>query len=528
MYILKNAWISIARNKSRNILIGVIIIVIAIACTITLSILNSANKIVDAYNSQYEAKATIGTNREQLMKTYKKNENQNPENMINEFSNLEQISEDDINKYGDSQYVKNYYYTYTVGMNANGLQEATDQIQKETTETRTEKRTSKSGNGGQGSPDGRPDRGGGQETTTEEETQITKTVENIKAQNGAFSVIGYNSFSAMSDFISGNYTITSGSVSSDFNLKTCVISEELASLNNLSVGSKITLVDPKNTSLTYELEVTGIYKENSMEAKDMGSMFSSSVNNIITNQSVAKSFVVADSNLKATVTPTFVLKDKENAEDFANEVKSKGLNENFEVTNNLKEAEKAAKGIENISSFAATFLLIVLIIGGIVLFVINMINIRERKYEIGVLRTIGMSKLKVISQFVTEMLIVAMIALAVGSVIGSLTSVPVANKLLETEILNSQSQMESINKNFGGDMGPGGPGGQTPPDKPEQDNKFDGMVEMKEVEDIEAVVDFTVLAELLAIGVGLTIISSLASVIAIARFQPLTILKERS
>ena len=47
MYILKNAWISITRNKSRNILIAIIITVISAACAITLAIRNSANKIVE-------------------------------------------------------------------------------------------------------------------------------------------------------------------------------------------------------------------------------------------------------------------------------------------------------------------------------------------------------------------------------------------------------------------------------------------------------------------------------------------------
>ena len=95
--------------------------------------------------------------------------------------------------------------------------------------------------------------------------------------------------------------------------------------------------------------------------------------------------------------------------------------------------------------------------------------------------------------------------------------------MLESEIVNSQAQMENIDRNFGG------PGMDTPPDMPDGGpEKFDGMVEMKEIEDIEAVVDFTVLVELLGIGIALTLISSLASCIAIVRFKPLTILKERS
>ena len=57
---------------------------------------------------------------------------------------------------------------------------------------------------------------------------------------------------------------------------------------------------------------------------------------------------------------------------------------------------------------------------------------------------------------------------------------------------------------------------------------FNGVVTIEQVDNMEAVVDFKVLLQLLAIGVSLTIISSISSCVAIARFSPLTILKERS
>ena len=71
MYILKNAWISITRNKSRNILIAIIITVISTACAITLAIRNSANKIVEACENKYEVEASIGMNRQNLMESLK-------------------------------------------------------------------------------------------------------------------------------------------------------------------------------------------------------------------------------------------------------------------------------------------------------------------------------------------------------------------------------------------------------------------------------------------------------------------------
>ena len=54
------------------------------------------------------------------------------------------------------------------------------------------------------------------------------------------------------------------------------------------------------------------------------------------------------------------------------------------------------------------------------------------------------------------------------------------------------------------------------------------VTNVEEIDRIDAVVDFRVLLQLLGIGIALTLLSSLASMIAISRFSPLTILKERS
>lgn len=59
-------------------------------------------------------------------------------------------------------------------------------------------------------------------------------------------------------------------------------------------------------------------------------------------------------------------------------------------------------------------------------------------------------------------------------------------------------------------------------------SSFNGVSNIEPVSSINAVVDIKVLFELLGIGILLTIISSVASMISIQRFSPLTILKERS
>ena len=155
-----------------------------------------------------------------------------------------------------------------------------------------------------------------------------------------------------------------------------------------------------------------------------------------------------------------------------------------------------------------------LAISAVVLFVINRINIRERKYEIGVFRTIGVSKFKLTLQFALEILIVSDVMLGIGAVCGSFLAKPVGNMLLENEIQSVQEETEQISNNFG----KGGP----------MDMNFGGTVNVQTIDTINAVVDITVVAQLLGIGLALMLVSSLASMISIQRFSPLTILKERS
>ena len=161
-----------------------------------------------------------------------------------------------------------------------------------------------------------------------------------------------------------------------------------------------------------------------------------------------------------------------------------------------------------------------LVIGSIILLVLNVINIRERKYEIGVLRTIGMKKRLVISQFVLELFIVSFISLIIGTGIGSILSVPTANKLLENEISTSNEQISNIEKNFGRR------------DDANENNMFDknnlnGVVKLEKITSINAAVDLKIISELIVIGSILTLVSSAAAIYNINKFSPLTILKER-
>ena len=516
MYILKNSIISIMRNKGRNILIGIIILVIACASTVTLAIRNTANTLVKKYEEAHDIIGTISFNRQQLSQNFKGGEDAQKSN-IEAFNNIEALTLENIKNYGESEYLKGYYYLYATSLNSDTLSKATDTFEyevedKQTTTSSTSTTTGGStGMGGMGKlPEGERHTVTNNNTTT----VITRTKEKFESTRnltGDFELDGYSSYDAMTEFVNGTYTVKEGEMISDFNGYECVISSELATLNEVAVGDKITLKNP-NTEATYEFTVTGIYSDNS-DANDPNSMYSKSANKIITGSGVIELLVADDETLVTNITPSFILQNEESIEKFTEEVKSKGLNEYYAVNTNLDELQNATKSIENVKTFATTFLIITLIISSIVLFVINMINIRERKYEIGVFRTIGVSKFKLTLQFVLELVIVSVIMLCIGAVCGTFLAKPVGNMLLENEIEDSQEADQEISNNFG--KGP-------------MDMNFRGTTQVQEITTMEAVVDITVIGQLLGIGVLLTLMSSLASMISIQRFSPLTILKERS
>ena len=494
MFIFKNAWISITRNKGRNILIGAIILVIACACTITLAINNTASDLINSYSSVYAKELTLSFDRKQMMGGFDMRGEGGREQAKEKFENISTYTIDDVKSFAEADHIESYYYTYSFSLNGNDIEKAEIEIE--------------SGFGGFG---GRPS-GKGQ----------------FGMSSMDFTLTGYSSLESMSEFINGTYTmneITDNAWDLAFNGNYVFINQELASYNELSLNDKIKLEDEDGN--VYEFEIIGIFEDNEESEDSMMSMFSNSANTIVTNADVLVNIDKENESINGTVNPTFIIDDYSNAEAIQTELYEKGLDETYVVETNQEIAEAGVSSVKNVKSFATTFLIITLLIGGIVLFILNMINIRERKYEIGVLRTIGISKLKLTMQFVSELLVVAFIALIIGAGLGATMSKPVSNSLLSSEIESSTNSKDEMQNNFGGPGSmPGGPGGNFGgmPDF----NKMSGVPTIQAYDSIDAVVNVTVILELLVIGLSLVFVSSLASMVSIQRFSPLKILKERS
>lgn len=504
MYILKNAWKNITRSKGRTILIGIIILVIAASSAVTLAINNAAAKAREAGLADLEITATISVDRESVMKSAQTSGT----DMREALKGITTLSLDQQKAYADSEFVKSFSYTISTSVDGSGLTAVSVNTDEDSAATGTQ------------SP--LPTRSG---------TEAVMGLQGGFGSQGDFTLVGASSESGITGYEEGTTTLAGGSLFSfEGTTATCLISSELATLNNLTAGDTITLANPNLTTETYSLVISGIYTstvdENAGEIAFSPSM--DSANRIYTSYAILEK-LAADSTAGATTaatttgelgttalrtqtTGTYSFGNVEDFNSFSEELAAKGLDETYSlVSGDLQAYENSLAPLENISSFATAFLLVVLIIGSIILVVLNIFNIRERKYEVGVLTAIGMKKWKVGLQFVLEIFMVTFIFIIIGTGIGSAASVPVADNLLSSEITQSQEQTTQPEGGMGGGRG-----------------FFQSVSDGAYIDQVNATVNLVVLGELVGIGFFLAVVSSVAGVVFIMRYEPLKILSERS
>lgn len=548
MYVIKNAWKSISRSKGRNILIGIIVFVISVSACLGLSIREAANKAKDDALSNLTITAQISVDRTSMMSDMKNSmtqENGSGSFDKSQFSknmqSIENLSIEELLTYASADTVSDFYYTLTVSMNGTDDFEAVD--------TSVSNEDTSSSN----MPDNM-DFSGAKNGDVNVGGKRGFTLGSMGTQ-GDFTIIGYSSDYAMTDFINGTCIITEGIMfeegTEDFN---CVISDELASYNDLTVGDTITLTNPNDEEEAYELTIVGIYN-NSQSTVSSGSMmggFSTSTdpaNQIYLSYAALKSITTASAENATTATDentgretttalpeqlssTYIFASVDDYEQFAKDVYDMGLSENYTVSSSDVSAyEQSLLPLENLSQMALYFLIVVLAIGAVVLVVLNIFSVRERKYEVGVLTAIGMKKSKVSLQFMMETLIVTVAAVVFGGIIGAASSVPVTNSLLASQVAAESTQAEEQAYSFGRDMGNTPDGNSAPSGRGSMEQKPDSSTlkgqAVNYVSEVSSATDLTVLLKLLGIGILLTIIASAASIIFIMRYDPLKILSNR-
>ena len=539
MYIIKNALRCIGRSKGRNILIGIIALVIAVSACIGLSIRQASESAKKSALDGMSITATISYDRAGAMGNMAGGRpgmggggfgggSFDPSQFGDIMGKSSSLTLEEYLKYAEAESVQDFYYTLTAYFNGS---ENFSPVSDETDDDSDGELSGDLDSGNSGMPRFPGGMGG----------------MNFGA-SGDFSIIGYSSDSSMTAFINGNASIVDGSMFEEGTSElVCVISEELAMYNSLSVGDTIIIANPNLDTETYTLTVSGIYTSGENNDFSM-SMFGASqdpANRIYMSANALQSILDAseaaadDTKVTGSLNATYSFADVESYEKFEEEVRTLGLDESYTVSSSdISAFESSLAPLNTLSTMAGWFLLVILIIGGIILVVLNIFNVRERKYEVGVLTAMGMKKWKVSAQFMCEILVVTMLAVIIGAGIGAVSAVPVTNALLEGQAQSQSNQQSQMEQNFGrpGDFGGGFPGGNMPSDMPSDipdmgggknpfGDMFGGAADY--ITEVDSAMNLTVVFQMIGVGLLLTLIASAASVLFIMRYDPLKILANR-
>jgi len=466
MYIFGNALKNVVRNRGRNILLAAIIFAIIVTTVVTLMINNTTSGIIDDYKTRFGSQVNISPDIEKFRAG-----GNTPS--AGGSMKLPSVTVQQSIDFADSDYIKEYVMQIMIGVASENLKGK--------------------------------DEGSGSGFNPISNNDDNKS---ISAQFYLKNIFF--------DFDEGFRGIEDGNGRMVENDNECLVSEVFAELNNLSVGDKITLYaslhdDAGNyRRISYDFTLVGIYYDLTEEYAGIQVPMTNRRNEILTTTDTILA-PVGEGESGFSVISTYFLKNPSMLKDFEAEIRGKGLSEYLKVSTDEKGYDSIVAPVEGLKSMSVTFMIIVLVLGAIILILLSTIAIRERKYEIGVLRAMGMKKSRVALGLWFEMIAITCVCLCIGLAIGTLIAQPVSDMLLAGQVEAAKAS--------------GGlPGGAIA--SADASSLLAGS--MTTLDELNISLSLNTILEIIAISLALASAAGLAAISKITKYEPIKILMERN
>ena len=187
-----------------------------------------------------------------------------------------------------------------------------------------------------------------------------------------------------------------------------MIHEKFAELNNVNLGDKIKL---SQEDKTLELEVVGIYSgEKTNTFNGLSSDFIE--NTVYTDYKSSQELSNLIANNKVT-SVEYGVEDPTKLDDVIKDVENLGIN-NLMVSKSNKNYELVTSSVESITKITNMIRIGSVVVGVVILSLILMFWVRERTYEIGILLSLGISKVNLVLQFIVEVILVTIFGLMIA------------------------------------------------------------------------------------------------------------------
>ena len=233
-----------------------------------------------------------------------------------------------------------------------------------------------------------------------QENQNITISDEMKNKSNLVMMNGITSTKNNIDFKSEVLKLEKGRHIEEIDQNKILIHEKFASINNLNLGDKIKL---EQNGITIELEIVGIYSgEKTNNFEGLSSDFIE--NTVYTDYNSSQKLLDYASNNRVT-SVEYGVNNPTKLDDIIRSVESLGIN-NIAVSKSNKNYEIVTSSVESITKLTNMIRIGSVIVGVVILSLVLMFWIRERLYEIGVLLSLGISKINLILQFAVETLMV--------------------------------------------------------------------------------------------------------------------------
>lgn len=289
----------------------------------------------------------------------------------------------------------------------------------------------------------------------------------------------------MIEMADGTFTLEDGRWISqedlDSNAQVVCITRELADQNNFKVGDTLTMTsmasyDLQNMSgeditaedFQYDFEIIGIYSTvNELDPSDenfqwaspyespknvvlipFGTLVEINVKNTLLYQQAFPQYYEGSEmdeeqireNSSTPSTVVYLLDDPLEVDQFVRDHETT-LAEYTRLNANDDAFKKNARPLDTLSFFSNILVWIVVINAIVIISLVTALTLKTREFEIGVMLSMGVSKLKVVAQLFMELFIIALIGFSLSVVSGSLIAGKVGDAVLEFQT-TSNAQYE--------------------------------------------------------------------------------------
>lgn len=486
---IKRAWLNVIAKWGRTLLLILVTAAILMFVLAGLLISNAANKATSQAKRNVGATLTLSANREAAFKKMQSSASAGSNKKPGKIS-MTPVKLSDAKKIAKNSNISDYNVTVSSSVDAKSFDTVS---------------TSSAGSGMMG-------RMGGQSSSS----------------TGDVTVNGVTDTSMVSSFTSKSSKISSGRglTASDEGTNNTVIESELADQDNLKVGDTLTVKNPSNSKKTYKLKVVGIYKASANATTGM--MGNDPANAIYTSYTFANQ-VKGSKYADTADSVTFQVSDPAKT----SQVKKAGnklINtKTYSLTSDDASYQTVKKSMNTVSGFANKIVWLVAIAGTIILALIVILMVRERRYEIGVLLSLGEARWKIIGQFFTEMVMVLVVSVAIAGAGGQV----VGNKLGQQLVSSAQTTQTSTTQTNSGQ--PGGGGGAPSGGRPSGGQQAGGpgrmagassqAVQKKAAKTkLETQLNVTELVELGGFGLAIMFLAVMIGSFGILRLEPKKVL----